>query len=80
MKRFRTLSVEQCAELNVPGDDWQSYELWAPYTLSVVEFDLDTGMPIRIVGQDGAEPEDNTLARAWIWVAEELNNIAEEER
>lgn len=41
----------------------------------VVEFEGDT--PLRIVGSDGGEPEDQLLVRDWRWVAVALNNAYE---
>lgn len=38
---------------------------------------LKTGKPIRILGDDVAEPEDKLLLRDFAWVASAMNEIAE---
>ena len=39
-------------------------------------WELHDGAPIRLLGRDGGEPEDNTLYRGWSWVVKELNALA----
>ena len=31
------------------------------------------GIPVRELGSEGGEPEDQTFGRDWFWVAKELN-------
>lgn len=47
-------------------EDWTAYR-WEP-PLAVI--DTHTG---AVIGIDGGEPEDQTLARDWRWVAPALN-------
>lgn len=32
----------------------------------------ENGIPVALIGEDGGEPEDQTLGRAWKWVAPAL--------
>lgn len=44
-----------------------------PNSWSLVETDGEK--PIRFIGADGGEPEDQTLVRDWNWVATEMNAV-----
>jgi len=40
-------------------------------------FEMKDGKPIRLLGQDGGEPEDQRLYRDWSWVVDALNEAYE---
>ena len=69
---FRMETMEKAFEAgwaDAYDDRWNEYRsgLW----------EMHDGVPVRLVGVDGGEPEDNTLWRGWRWVAKELNALAE---
>jgi len=41
-------------------------------------YETDGKKPIRLVGEDGGEPEDQTFGRDWRWVVREMNQLAKE--
>jgi hypothetical protein len=43
-------------------------------------FRLVDGCPVELIGQDGGEPEDQTLGRAWSWVVLALRKAYEQGR
>lgn len=47
-----------------PSDDWERYGkgIWR----------CEDGVPVEFIGEDGGEPEDQTLGRDWKWVAPAL--------
>lgn len=51
------------------------YWLQEPFC-ALVEYDDEE--PVRIVGRDGGEPEDQSLVRDWNWVADEMNKLDDE--
>lgn len=40
-------------------------------------FETDGMRPVRFLGAEGGEPEDQTLSRDWAWVVDELNRAYE---
>ncbi len=76
---YMTLSLEQAAKQwpNVK-DDWgdtlkeraENERYGDPWLLIAVP---DSGDP-TIIGEDGGEPEDQTLTRDWSWVVGALND------
>ena len=48
-------------------------ERYDPHEWRNVLFDTENE---RVVGQDGGEPEDQTLGRDWSWVPDEMNTLA----
>lgn len=71
---YKTMTINEAIKQRVPGaDEWSDWR--ADYELDlmscIVEYENQT--PLRIVGTDGGEPEDNSLIRDWSWVAGELN-------
>lgn len=47
-----------------------------PYDGRFYLVEFADGVPVRFVGSDGGEPEDQLLCRNWAWVAEEMNGAA----
>lgn len=37
-------------------------------------FRCEDGVPVRLLGMDGGEPEDQTLGRDWSWIAKALDD------
>lgn len=72
--RFRIiwLNEEQAQKAGV--DNLVDYypDHWDRARYGLFEFTRD-GKPLRLVGTDGGEPEDNTLNRDWHWVVDALN-------
>lgn len=69
-KTFKVVSCADALQDNYPdADDYfdEDYSRWALY-----EFD-ENDKPVRLVGTDGGEPEDQLLVRDWRWVEKELN-------
>jgi hypothetical protein len=70
---FRVVYQQIAAEQCYPGFEClPTYD--REYHSAVYEFDGDT--PLRLVGADGGEPEDQSLHRDWKWVVTELNKMA----
>ena len=70
--RYRVVSSDNAQKGKFPEADWRHDDWkWMLY-----EFDGDT--PVRLVGEDGGEPEDQLLVRDWKWVPEEMNKLAVE--
>lgn len=55
------------AGLNVYKDRWGEWE----FEHAVVR--VEDGCMVEIIGEDGGEPEDNTLTRDWAWIDDALN-------
>lgn len=74
MDRFIVVSAEDARKQELPGWDclhqngsgWH----WCLY-------ETDGEKPIRLVGEDGGEPEDQFLVRDLKWVPVEMNKLAE---
>jgi len=47
---------------------------WRDCRYAIVEFNGEK--PVRVVGSDGGEPEDQLLVRDWSWVWVEMNKLA----
>lgn len=74
MDRFIVVSSDEARRQELPGWDclhqngsgWH----WCLY-------ETDGEKPIRLVGEDGGEPEDQFLTRDLAWVPVEMNKLAE---
>lgn len=74
--RFRTLfhdDVPKHMRQECCPEPPTKFGCYRPYRSALVEFDGET--PIRIVGWDGGEPEDQTLTRDWDWVGKEMDSL-----
>jgi hypothetical protein len=40
-------------------------------------FEMDGDKPVRLIGNDGGDPEDQILVRDWSWVVTALNEAYE---
>ena len=69
MGRFRVVSADEAYSRGWIEDEGRFNSGWA-----LLEFD-DAGKFLRVVGQDGGEPEDQLLIRHWSWVVDELNEL-----
>lgn len=67
--RFQVVSHRDAVKRGFPDAEPDTFDnlYWDLY-----EFN-EQGQPIRWVGSDGGEPEDQLLVRDWKWVVEELN-------
>lgn len=81
MDRYVVILADEALGRRLPGFDgeWAEAEhsIHDRYYWCLYEVD-DAGKPIRLVGQDGGEPEDQLLVRDWKWVVEEMNWVAEQ--
>jgi hypothetical protein len=76
LKRFIVVHVDDAIKGGYPDDHgmlehanrWRD-SFWCLY-------ETDGEKPIRFVGNDGGEPEDQRLFRNWKWVVDELNALA----
>ncbi len=67
---YDQMTTQEAINIRVPSaEDWHSD--WEDWRQVVVEITDQT--PVRILGCDGGEPEDNTLSRDWCWITDELN-------
>jgi hypothetical protein len=68
---FKKFEVKDKDELVNSG--FSEYDdSWYEYTFFLVALD-DQGKILEVLGQDGGEPEDQTLNRDWSWVPTLLN-------
>lgn len=65
--KFKAVPMDYAVEHGYPGADdeteWNAWGVWR----------FEDGKAVELVGEDGGEPEDQTLYRAWAWVATALN-------
>ncbi|MHA1169375.1 MAG: hypothetical protein ACTSRU_16230 [Candidatus Hodarchaeales archaeon] len=81
MVKFKVMSSDEIIEQKIPNYTLyqDARDSFGSFCWAIVEFDDDDN-PLRIVGEDGGEPEDQKLVRDWKWVEEELNLLADKER
>jgi len=79
--RFQVMSTDDLIKQKILNYTYykKEKELYDDFHWVLVEFD-DENKPLRILGEDGGEPEDQKLVRDWKWVADELNKLADSER
>lgn len=79
MTTYAVLSYADAAELDADlplyTEDWAEALEYGEYTCGVWRF--EDGAPVQFIGNDGGEPEDQTLQRNWSWVADALNDAYE---
>jgi hypothetical protein len=69
MIKYSIMSLKETVDDGcVDAEDYYDPE----FTMGVFELD-DDGHPIKLLGTDGGEPEDQTLYRDWSWIATALN-------
>lgn len=69
MVTYETIALDEAVERNLPNIDqyeglvleW-SWGIWR----------CEDGVPVEYIGEDGGEPEDQSLIRDWSWVAPAL--------
>ena len=71
MRQYKLICSEDATDDLVGVDEWKPYEDEGDIRYAVYECVDD--IPIRFLGCDGGEPEDQTLWRDWKWVVDELN-------
>lgn len=70
--RFRVVTAAEAKKCGyLESEDYYADD----YRGILYEFDGDT--PVRVLGVDGGEPEDQTFGRDWSWVVPELNRLSE---
>ena len=73
MDRFIVVSNDDAVKQRLPG--WENfYHVDGDFHFCLYE--TDGKKPIRLVGEDGGEPEDQTLGRDWKWVPAEMNKLS----
>lgn len=74
-RTYRAMRLDDAIRLIPPGDLFgevhEAAQLDA-YGVDSGVFVLDDGVPVEMLGTDGGEREDQTLGRAWAWVAPAL--------
>lgn len=74
MDRFIVVGADQALKEGYPDVWWSKEDLhWKHFWCL---YETDGERPIRLVGTDNGEPEDNLLVRDWKWVPVELNRLA----
>lgn len=48
------------------GDENEPPDCWGLWL-------CEDGVPVRLIGEDGGEPEDQTMVRRWAWVRDACN-------
>lgn len=75
MDKFIVVSTDEAVKQKLPG--WEYFHRnGGDWHLCLYETDGEK--PIRLVGEDGGEPEDQTLYRDLKWVPIEMNRLAKE--
>lgn len=68
--KYKVLSNQDAAKL---GPDYEHLiDGWDNHFCCIILFD-NNDKPIKLIGTDGGEPEDQTLYRDWKWVVDALN-------
>jgi hypothetical protein len=74
--RYRTISFKVARAKNYPapyGEDWEyigDYEDYATHGI----WRFEDGVPVKCLGTDGGEPEDNSFVRDGAWIAPALDD------
>lgn len=79
MRTYEVQLLSEASKLGYPMGIYEGYSeaefKWHdPWGL----WELEDGKPIRLIGTDGGEPEDQLLVRDWRWVQEELQKAYNE--
>ena len=72
---YRIIRFGEAAEMGAPIPRWEaSWEDALAYDgdWNSGVWRCENGVPVEFIGQDGGEPEDQTLRRDWAWVASAL--------
>ncbi len=72
--KYQMLSFEEAMKLGFKDEDlteWYDHE----YMNGV--FLMEDDVPVKLLGSDGGEPEDQKLYRDWAWVTPALNEAYE---
>ena len=75
--KYKTFTFEEAAKLNPENPEFTELLEYHDFDYRSVVCEIEGDKPIRILGMDGGEPEDQTLYRDWSWVASELNKAFE---
>jgi hypothetical protein len=75
MDRFIVVSADEAAKQKLPG--WEGFH-HSGGDWHLCLYETDGEKPTRLVGEDGGEPEDQTLYRDLKWVPVEMNKLAAE--
>ena len=74
MKRFVVVSLSEARSKGYPDVD-----VYGAYgNAGALLYETDGKKPIRLISDDGGEPEDQSFFRDWKWVAPLLNKLADE--
>ena len=76
-KRFQVIELRDAQKYGWPEAEEFGQAGISHYRRLLYECDAED-KPVRLVGYDGGEPEDQTLSRDWEWVVVELNQLADE--
>jgi hypothetical protein len=63
---YQVIGLDEATELGIYDDVLDD---WAPGSGI---WRCEDGRPVELIGEDGGEPEDQVLYRAWAWVAPAL--------
>ena len=68
MREYKLFSQEEAVKAGLEEENLYRNEGYIHHLVEVID-----GKPIRVLGSDGGEPEDQTFGRDWKWVVEEIN-------
>lgn len=68
---YKQHSFEEAREIGAPLQSWHHDRDEYDYRWGIWLYSDD--IPLRLIGHDGGEPEDQTLYRDWAWVVDALN-------
>lgn len=70
---YEVIDMVAAIGMGAPDTEWRSvdddYDYW-DYVKGI--WRCEDGVPVEFIGDDGGEPEDQTLGRDWKWVAPAL--------
>lgn len=76
MNRFIVVSSKDARANRYPGYDDPVHDRHFLDGWCWCLYETDGEKPIRLIAEDGGEPEDQCLVRDWDWVPTELNKLA----
>ena len=79
LPKYVIISADVAVDSKYPGCDELELTLTANSSLHFLcLYETNGKEPIRFVGDDCAESEDQTLHRHWQWAVDEMNKLGEE--